>query len=91
MKLLPCSLLQNRLKLLTHLNYFSTFTTCCTEDCTATFLGREHVAVCNSSLSGSVGSFVIQVLAVNSYALYERFQVNGKKKKKKRERIIIFH
>lgn len=49
---------------------------CYTEDCTAIFLGKEHVAICNSNLSGWIGSFVIQVLAVNCYALYESFQAN---------------
>lgn len=86
MKLFPCSLLQNRWKLLTHLNCFSTFTVCYTKDCTVAFLGREHIAVCISILSRMIGSFVIQVLAVNCYALYESFQAN-----EKRKRIIIFH
>lgn len=75
-KLFSCSLLQNRWKLLTYLNCFSTCMVCYTEDCTAIFLGKEHVAICNSSLSGWIRSFVIQVLAVNCYALYESFQAN---------------
>lgn len=51
--------------------YFSRKRTCCSMQC---------------SLSGSVGSFVIQVLAVNSYALYESFFSKWGKKKKERER-----
>lgn len=53
---------------------------CYTEDCTVIFLGKEHVAICNSSLSGSIGSFAIQVLAVNCYTLYKSFQANEKEK-----------
>lgn len=36
---------------------------CCSEDCTAIFLGKEYVAICNSSLSALIRSFAIQLLA----------------------------
>lgn len=79
-KLFSCSLLQSRWKLLTHLNCFSARTVCYTEDCAGIFLGKEHVAICNSTLSGSIRSFAIQMLAFNCYALYENFQANEKEK-----------